>query len=286
MELALGTVQFGLPYGIAGRPVQVPETEVLAILARAWQLGIRMLDTAAAYGDIERRLSRLMGDRAFTVVTKISQIPIDMAPAHATTWIACELDRARSRLGPHLNAVMMHRAEDLCTPQADMVWAVCTDFARQYGVHLGVSCYDIPTLNSLCLRHSLEVVQLPGNAFDQRLNTTALQQPAIEVHLRSAFLQGLLLMPHAEAAARVPSARQALQRWHAWCSRRELPPLVAALGLVKGLPHVSHCVVGVDDVGQLEAISAAWQVAPVLHGPELAVFESAIIDPRCWPRRP
>ena len=283
MKLALGTVQFGLPYGIAGRPVPVPEFEVRAILMRAWELGIRMLDTAAAYGDIERKLSRLMDGRAFTVVTKVPPMRVNLEAPEAVLWIDRKLNQARSRLGPNLHAVMMHRAEDLLVPTADVVWAVCANFASQHNVRLGVSCYDMPTLNALCSRYCVDVVQLPGNALDQRLNATALPQPAIDVHLRSAFLQGLLLMPQAEAAARLPSARLPLERWHAWCLKRELSPLVAALGLVKGFPHVSHCVVGVGDVGQLEAISEAWNEAPVLYGPELSVFESTIIDPRCWP---
>lgn len=285
MELALGTVQFGLPYGIAGRDTPVPASDVRTILSRAWALGIRVLDTAAAYGDIEGRLAGLLGDHAFQVVTKIPPVPADFTVEQATTWVTGALTQAHKHLGPHLDTVMLHRAEDLLGPQVGVVWAACTEFSGQHGVHLGVSCYDIPTLNAVRVHHAVQVAQLPGNALDQRLATFPLQQPAPAVHLRSAFLQGLLLMPLAEAVVRLPLAREALQRWHAWCVAHELPPLTAALGFVKGMPHVSHCVVGVDDVGQLEAIAAAWQAAPVLHDPALAWSDLAVIDPRHWPAR-
>jgi NaMN:DMB phosphoribosyltransferase len=55
--------------------------------------------------------------------------------------------------------------------------------------------------------------------------------------------------------------------------------------MVKGNEFASHCVVGVDDVGQLEAIVAAWASAPVLRDPALAVDDPVVVDPRHWPKR-
>ena len=59
MKLALGTVQFGLAYGITGRGAVVPEQEVREILVAAADQGVSVLDTAVAYGDIEPRLAGL-----------------------------------------------------------------------------------------------------------------------------------------------------------------------------------------------------------------------------------
>lgn len=70
IELALGTAQFGMRYGIAGRGTRVPAREVQQIFARAWELGIRMIDTAPVYGDIEARFDALTKDYPFAVVSK------------------------------------------------------------------------------------------------------------------------------------------------------------------------------------------------------------------------
>ena len=83
VELALGTVQFGLTYGVAGRGEPVPEREIKDILALAWRAGVRTLDTASAYGDIEERLGGLMRDRAFKVTSKIPALPCTGATAAA-----------------------------------------------------------------------------------------------------------------------------------------------------------------------------------------------------------
>ena len=284
MELALGTVQFGLAYGIAGRNTPVPEVEVRSLLAQAWEQGISLLDTAAAYGDIEARLVGLMGARAFRVVTKIPSLPPGLSSTEVRAWASGALAQAHQHLGDALSTVMLHRADDLLGPSAEALWEACSTFGARHRVQLGVSCYDPGTLSAVRARFPVVVAQLPGNALDQRLAGQPLL-PEVTIHLRSAFLQGLLLMPLAQAQARLPVAAPALARWHAWCQARQLPPLAAALGVVKGLPGVSHCVVGVDHGPQLAEISVAWQTAPALLALDLATADPSIIDPRLWPHR-
>jgi aryl-alcohol dehydrogenase-like predicted oxidoreductase len=286
MQLVLGTVQFGVAYGVAGRDSPVPEAEVRAILARAWSLGVRTLDTAAAYGDIEQRLVGLAEGLPFDIVTKLPPAPSNLGAIDAAGWAVSMLDRSRARLGERLRAVMFHRAEDLLGPHADALWRRCAAWAEQEACLLGVSCYDAPMLNLLAARFGVQIAQLPGNALDQRVcHAPPLDRP-LELHIRSAFLQGLLLMPQDRATQRVPAGAKALDRWHGWVDARGLDPLHAALGIVKGLRGPSHCVVGVDSQAQLEAIAAAWDAARPTQAPELATAEHDVIDPRRWAVRP
>jgi aryl-alcohol dehydrogenase-like predicted oxidoreductase len=286
MQLVLGTVQFGLRYGVAGRETAVPEAEVRALLARAWTLGVRELDTAAAYGDIEQRLVGLAEGLPFRIVTKLPPLPSGMQPPAAADWAESMLERSRTRLGAHLHAVLFHRAEDLLDASAEALWRRCAEWVGRQGVLLGASAYEPDTVARLQAQFALQIAQLPGNALDQRL--AMLPAPAassMQIHVRSAFLQGLLLMDRRVAAKRVPAAAVALAHWHAWAAEHRLDPLHAALGLAKGLPGVTHCVVGVDDLPQLEAIGAAWAEAMPLHAAELAVTDLDVIDPRRWPPR-
>jgi aryl-alcohol dehydrogenase-like predicted oxidoreductase len=284
MQLVLGTVQFGLRYGVAGRDTPVAENEVRAILERAWAIGVRVLDTAAAYGDIEQRLAGLCEGLPFRIVTKLPQLPAALDANSAADWAQAMLERSRTRLGTRLHAVLFHRAEDLLEPHADAVWSRCAAWAEPRGALLGASAYEPGTLARLTERFALCIGQLPGNALDQRLAAAALHG-GMEVHIRSAFLQGLLLMDSKRAVERVPASSTALTRWHAWTHARGLDPLHAALSLVMGLPGATHCVVGVDNMHQLEAIGAAWAAATPLHAPKLAVTNLDVIDPRRWPPR-
>jgi aryl-alcohol dehydrogenase-like predicted oxidoreductase len=181
--------------------------------------------------------------------------------------------------------VLFHRAEDLLGGPALAVWARCAAWAERHGVLLGASAYEPDTLARLQGRFALRIGQLPGNALDQRLASLP-AAPSMQIHVRSAFLQGLLLLDQRAATERVPAAAAALERWHAWTEQRALDPLHAALGLVKGLPGPTHCVVGVDDMRQLEAIGSAWATATPIRAGELAVNDIDVIDPRRWPPRP
>jgi aryl-alcohol dehydrogenase-like predicted oxidoreductase len=289
MELALGTVQFGLGYGVAGRDTAVPAAAVRAILVRAHALGVRVLDTAAAYGDIEPRLAALADGLSFRVVSKLPPCPGGLTDQAAAAWAVQSLEQSRERLGPALRSMLFHRAEDLLEPHADALWAASAQYASAHGLKLGVSVYDAATLRRIQARFPVALAQLPGNALDQGLRLSPPARQTLgelqELHLRSAFLQGLLLMPQAAAVQRVPAAATALARWHSWCLALQQSPLVAALGIAKGLPGVSHCVVGVDSLAQLEAIAAAWHEAPVMQAEALATADTGVTDPRRWPVR-
>ena len=276
VQLALGTVQFGMRYGVAGAGSAVPEAEVKKILAAAWDGGIRMLDTATAYGDIEQRLSKLAQGLRFEIVSKIPALPAAVGSAeHVRRAIATIFER----LGDSVRAVLFHRGADLASDEGESAWTAARAALSGKDLKLGVSCYSPAELGALCERFPISVAQLPGNALDQRLQISS---APVEIHLRSAFLQGLLLMPPQVAIERVPGAAAALRAWHRWCDERGLSALQAALNIVKGLPGVRYCVVGVDSLSQLQQIQMAWDNATAMRAPELAVQSEDVIDPRRW----
>lgn len=283
MNLALGTVQFGLAYGIAGSGEAVAEVEVRRILDVAWARGVRTLDTAAAYGDIEGRLAGLCGTHPFRIVSKVPAIPSTMSPAEAAAWAVAQAEQSRRRLGLRLTALMCHRAEDLLGERGLAVYPALQRWAASEGVAFGASCYGPDELLNVHRQHPLGISQLPGNAFDQRL-AQALPDglQGVDIHLRSAFLQGLLLMPADEGRTRLPAAEGALKRWHQWCQARALSPLVGALSVVKSFAAVSTVVVGVETTSQFEAIATAWAQASPSLAPDLADHNPAVIDPRTW----
>ncbi len=284
IQLALGTVQFGLAYGIAGRGEPVPEVEVRSILEDAAARGVRTLDTAAAYGDIEARLARLVEGLPFRYVSKIAAIPDDLDPDAAAGFALQSAQLSRARLGDAMRGLMFHRAQDLEGERGQAIWARVAEWCDRQGVGLGASCYTPDDAARLVALRGVALAQLPGNAFDQRIAGTdaCLALRGVEVHLRSVFLQGLLLMPPERACTRLPAAREPVQRWHRWAGERGLSPLEAALSIVKSFRAVSTVVVGADNLRQWREIADAWSRAEAIEAPELAVDCADIIDPRHW----
>ena len=70
MKIALGTVQWGLNYGISNKKGIPSKDELNRILSFADKSGINLLDTASAYGNSEARIGDFSKNK-FNIVTKI-----------------------------------------------------------------------------------------------------------------------------------------------------------------------------------------------------------------------
>ncbi|MEO8680728.1 MAG: aldo/keto reductase [Vicinamibacterales bacterium] len=282
VQLALGTAQFGVAYGVAGRGQVVPEPEVRGIFEHAATCGIRVLDTAPAYGAIEARLGSLLEGLDFEVVSKISALPAAVAEEDARQIVDASIARSVDRLGSRLTTLLFHRGEDLLGPHGDALWGTAQSFAGA-GLRIGVSCYDPGTLVELRRRYPITVAQVPGNALDQRLAASDRGSISeVDIHLRSVFLQGLLLLPAIAARERVPAASGAIARWADWCASLRIGPIAAALATARAVPGVRLCVVGVDREAQLKEILVAWDITAPPAAKHLACDDLDVIDPRRW----
>lgn len=283
MELALGTVQFGVPYGIARNSPILSDEKVRDILKLAFKSGTRLLDTAPAYGNIEHRLARLCSGLDFRIVSKIPPVPADLSDTLAANWAVESACTSHKRLGHMLHALLFHRVEDLLGQRGDHIWRSVAEWAKAREIQIGASGYDANVMRSVIRSRDIQLAQLPGNAFDQRIKEAAINAgDSPSVHLRSAFLQGLLLLPYDEASARLPAARSALEQWRQWLSIRGMSQVRGALSVVKGFESVVACVVGVDNIDQFAQIETEWNLATPISANELAINDLQVIDPRLW----
>lgn len=283
MKIALGTVQFGVDYGVSNAAGRTPPEEVARILQQAAASGIDTLDTARAYGLAEQVLGDALAvaPHPFRVITKTQ-------PGAAGEAVADSLRASLAALRlPAVDALLFHRAADLEGDAGARSWAVAEQLRAQGLVkRLGLSAYTGAEVRAAAARFPLDLVQLPANLFDQRLlrdGTLAwLAARGIEVHVRSAFLQGLLLMAPGTQPAWFDRVRPQLDRFHARCRDAQLSPVAACLGFLVARPEIARVVVGVNDAAQLRDIVAAAQSRTVPSFDDLAVDDPDIIDPSRW----
>lgn len=256
-RLALGTVQFGLKYGVANAAGQVPRDEAARILQLARSSGIEMLDTAVAYGDSERLLGEI-GVSPFRIVTKIPPLPAEIADVKG--WVLSQVEGSLARLGvPVLHGVLLHKASDLSGPAGTALSASLNELKKRgLAEKVGVSVYSPGELDDVHQVLSPDIVQAPFNVIDRRLESSGwlqrLQTNSVEVHLRSAFLQGLLVMPRTSIPQKFERWSTLWDSWARALSDRNVSAVSACLGFALSRTGESKILVGVDTATQLAAL--------------------------------
>lgn len=290
-KLALGTVQWGMRYGITGRG-QPDSGEVAAILAAARTAGVSLLDTAHAYGSAEQVIGGLpVAAQAFDIVTKTLPLRTPEISAAQCAAVEAALEESLARLHrAAVYAVLAHDAGDLLAPGGDRLWKILERFKSAGKIRrIGVSVYNPDQCRAMAAAFPIEIVQLPLNIYDQRFLTSgvldALKARGVEIHTRSAFLQGLLLMPPAELPPHFTTIRDHHTRLEGVFAAQGLSPLTGALRFCLDQPLVDRVVVGCETAAQFAQIQAAATApAPDVLYSDFALADPAILEPSRWPK--
>lgn len=273
-KLGLGTVQFGLSYGISNTGGQTPQDEVSRILAIALQNNITMLDTASAYGNAEAVLGEA-GITGFKVVSKF------MTPAEGET-ITSQLEASLTYLGQDaLYGYLAHRPEELLVkPQ---LWEELESLkAKELVQKTGFSLNRTEELEALLDKGMVpDLIQVPYNYLDNRFENLMkqLHDKGCEVHTRSAFLQGLFFRDAQTLPAFFDAAKPVL----AELQRSEESLSGRLLNYVLEKPFIDKVIIGVENAQQLQQNLNDIQGAPSLQKNEVVIPENIII-PATWPK--
>lgn len=286
-RIALGTAQFGLPYGIANQQGKIPPDEAQSILAYAHAAGMDTLDTAIAYGDSEQRLGEL-GVQQWHVVSKLPAVPDGCVDIRK--WVQKSVTDSCQRLRVRrLRGLLLHRPEELLGGHGSALYSALRQLVSDGLIEkIGVSIYTPEEYHALGERFDLGIVQIPFNILDHRLLDTGLlhrlRRQGSEVHVRSVFLQGLLLMPPDHRPQQFQRWQPLWQRWQGWLQGVKLSPLQACIRYVLSFPDISKVIVGVDSVTQLQEIMHA-AAGPMPDLPqELNCTDMDLINPSRWPK--
>lgn len=286
-KFGLGTVQWGLPYGITNKQgITAPET-VTAILSEAQSQGIAVLDTASLYGDAETVLGA-NSLQSFHVITK--------TPRFATTAItdehAFQLTRVFQQSLQQLSCkkiygLLIHHANDLLVPGGERLVAAMAEL-KEKGVvdNIGVSVYDGVQVDAVLKIFKPDIIQIPVSVLDQRMllngQLERLKNEGVEIHVRSVFLQGLLLMPLSRIPAYFEPVRPLLTRWQAAAKEQGMTQVQAALSFVRDIPYVDTVLVGVESLAQFQSCLEDFTIDASFDGSNLACNDPMFINPALW----
>jgi len=284
-RLALGTAQFGLPHGIANQSGQVLRPEAKAMLQLAASSRIDTLDTAIAYGESEICLGEA-NIQGFKVVTKLPAVPPGCTDVR--NWIQEQVAASLSRLGIRaVYGLLLHHPQQLLEADGKALYQTLQGLKETGQVQkVGVSVYAPSELEMLTLRYRFDLVQAPFNLVDRRLQKTGwlqrLKDEGVEIHTRSAFLQGLLLMPKATIPAKFAPWSNLWSKWHKWLSHHNISAVHACLAYPLSFPEIDRIVVGAESVSQLEQIISVSASDIPADFPSLNCDAENLINPARW----
>ena len=285
MKLALGTVQFGLPYGVSNHTGQTPLHEAERIVELARSSGISLLDTAMAYGDSEARLGKI-GVESFKVVTKLPTLP-ESCP-NPKKWVEEQVEGSLQRLGQErLYGLLLHNPTQVLSAKGNQLFEVLQAFKTRGLVEkIGISIYSPSELDELFPLFPLDIVQSPFNPVDRSLTASGWMQKlhaeGIEIHVRSVFLQGLLLMPVDQIPSKFSRWAPLWKQWRDWLSQNQISPQAACLAFAKSFPEIDQILVGVETRLQLEEILAAFLSPTPESFPSIESGDPHLINPSQW----
>lgn len=285
MRLALGTVQFGIPYGIANSRGQVTVDDARDIINRCRGAGINTIDTAIAYGDSELCLGKI-GVEDFNIVTKIPHIPDSIIDIEE--WVISQVTHSIQRLNvKSLYAVMLHSPDQLLSENGiEILHALYNLRDRGLTKKIGFSCYSVDELEGLFELGSFDIIQIPFNLIDKRLIDSGwlkkLKEKEIEVHTRSSFMQGLLLMPKIEIPKKFEKWNYIWDRWHDWLENNSVSSIEACLSYCLSVTQIDRVVIGVDTPSQLDQIISAVNRGGVHSYPNLRSSDIDLLNPANW----
>jgi aryl-alcohol dehydrogenase-like predicted oxidoreductase len=290
--LVLGTAQLGMPYGIANRKGKPDAAMAESIVRTAWECGISRFDTAQAYGDSEMVLGRAF--RSLGIVDEVRVITkLDpRKPCEDEQALRRSVEGSLKRLGvPVLHGLLLHREEMLDTLEG--VSSGSLKGLLQDGLvrRLGVSVYSPERAWQALGLNAMDIIQIPASILDRRFQKAGIFKAADDlgrqIYIRSAFLQGLVLVDADHVPAGMDAVKPVLKRLETISRRYRLSRQAMALLYLRDAHSGASVIFGAEEPGQVRQNFRCWQKeTPAGFLEEVAEafpgLDEAVLNPSKW----
>jgi uncharacterized protein len=248
-KLVLGTVQFGLDYGINNKTGKVSTDEITRILQKAHQSGIRFLDTAQAYGQSEIVLGQCLSKStdSFNIITKIFK--------DNSTRLTESLLESLIRLQQKTISGIMYHNFDAFTANPESIKEMYDAKTKGLVDNIGFSLYSPFELDYIFDQNiPFDFVQIPFNIYDQRFTPyfPKLKEKGITVFCRSAFLQGLVFIKPEELHPYFANLKTKQEQLHMLAKKHEISIASLCLNFNIAQKDIDYVVIGIDNYSNLE----------------------------------
>ncbi|QZY56311.1 aldo/keto reductase [Crassaminicella profunda] len=289
-QIALGTAQLGLNYGINNKTGKPAMKESFSIFDTAYKNGIRVLDTAYVYGNSEKIIGDYLTDtkRKFTICTKLPHI--SGSNQHVINFLNKSLKNLNVK---QVEYYLLHNMIEVSNQR--IIDELIKLKEKNLVGKIGVSVYDIKDVEVVLQKDIFNVIQIPMNIFDRRIIQLGyleeLKRRNIEVFIRSIFLQGLFFSKLDEIPFKLEKAKKYLKIIKDFSNKFQIDIADLIFGWFKYNDYGDFILVGVETNNQLERNIKAfhkkidhkiiYEFNQLVDAIKVS-YDSIIIDPRRW----
>ena len=291
-SICLGTAQFGMDYGVTNTKGQTNINEVKRILQICEVNNIKFLDTAQAYGDSEEVIGlSIPSKNKFQIISKLSTNNLlEWNNKTINNWEKYFQISLKKLKVNKIDSFLIHNTKGLDHKKKEILFNwLYSLMERKLIRRIGISIYSAEELKGFPLDY-FQIIQLPLSIYDQRMlnNGTIndLINRGINIHVRSIFLQGLIL----ESPKLWPKFISSEFKSHHtqilnYCFENKLSILDFSLGFIKRIEKIESAVIGINNSSHLEKIILSWSKTiqeNIFRDIDTSWGIEKDLDPRIW----
>ena len=285
MKIALGTANFGQKYGLAGKIIK-SDKKVKKIIQFANNSKIKLIDTSSNYGSSET----LLGNnnlKNFKIITKLKISNDEKKSNNLENIVFNKVEESLFKLNiKKLYAILLHESDDLKSNKRHKLINVLKKLKKENLVSkIGISIYNPKELNFIWPFWKPDIVQCPFNILDRRIYESGwlkkLKKNKTEIHVRSIFLQGLLLQNEKSMPRKFKKWKNIFKKWNNYCKKENISKIQGCINFIKSFKKISFVIIGFEDIKQVKNIISYFKNNKKSHT-TIACNDIKLIDPRLW----
>ena len=285
MKIALGTANFGQKYGLAGKIIK-SDKKVKKIIQFANNSKIKLIDTSSNYGSSET----LLGNnnlKNFKIITKLKISNDEKKSNNLENIVFNKVEESLFKLNiKKLYAILLHESDDLKSNKRHKLINVLKKLKKKNLVSkIGISIYNPKELNFIWPFWKPDIVQCPFNILDRRIYESGwlkkLKKNKTEIHVRSIFLQGLLLKNEKSMPRKFKKWKNIFKKWNNYCKKENISKIQGCINFIKSFKKISFVIIGFEDIKQVKNIISYFKNNKKSHT-TIACNDIKLIDPRLW----
>lgn len=288
-KLILGAAQFSGGYGFDKAQNTLTKTEIKKIFNYMKDNGINFLDTSLEYNNVNKKI-RSYKTKKIKFITKIkfnNDYLENKNKKQIKNIIINRLFSSKKEINiKHFHSLLIHNFETLELDNQKKLFDVLLELKKIKELSkIGFSIYDFKKLKITLKRFIPDIIQCPYNIFDRRLNDVDLKKiirkKKISIHVRSIFLQGLLLLDPVNLPKKFLRWKSKFKKWHDWSKKKDIKKIDAIFSFLKDNKDIDKIIFGVQNLKQLKEVLSLRTKKTKIPG-YLASNDKNLISPNLW----